>query len=97
VRRSLEQWLVSQDVHPTIVAEFDDSGLARSFGAEGMGVFAAPTVIESEILRESPVRVIGRSEDVRQQFYALSVEKKIKHPAVVAIRRSAREDIFGQK
>ena len=97
VRRSLEQWLVSQDVHPTIVAEFDDSALARSFGAEGMGVFAAPSVIESEILRESAVRVIGRSDDVRQQFYALSVEKKIKHPAVVAIRRSAREDIFGQK
>ena len=97
VRRSLEQWFNSRDVHPAIVAEFDDSALARSFGAEGMGVFAAPTVIESEILQDSAVRLIGRAEDVRQQFYALSVERKIKHPAVVAICRSARQDIFGQK
>jgi LysR family transcriptional regulator, transcriptional activator of nhaA len=97
VRRSLEQWFVSQDVHPTIVAEFDDSALARAFGVDGMGVFAAPTVIEPEILQQSGVRVIGRSEEVRQQFYALSVERKIKHPAVVAICKSAREDIFGQR
>ncbi|HVZ85840.1 MAG TPA: transcriptional activator NhaR [Polyangia bacterium] len=96
VRRSLEQWFISQDIHPAIVAEFDDSALAKSFGAEGLGVFAAPTVIESEILQESAVRVIGRSEGVRHQFYALSVERKIKHPAVVAICKSAREDIFGQ-
>jgi LysR family transcriptional activator of nhaA len=95
VRRSLEQWLMSQDIHPTIVAEFDDSALAKSFGVEGMGVFAAPTVIESEILQGSRVRVIGRSEGVCQQFYALSVERKIKHPAVIAICKSAREDIFG--
>jgi len=95
VRRSLEQWLVSRDIHPTIVAEFDDSALAKSFGVEGMGVFAAPTVIESEILHQSAVRVIGRSDDVRHQFYALSVERKIKQPAVVAICKSAREDIFG--
>lgn len=97
VRRSLEQWFNSRDVHPAIVAEFDDSALARSFGAEGMGVFAGPTVIESEILQDSAVRLIGRAEEVRQQFYALSVERKIKHPAVVAICRSARQDIFGQK
>ncbi len=97
VRRSLEQWFVSRDVHPTIVAEFDDSALARSFGAEGMGVFAAPAVIEPEILQDPAVRLIGRAAEVRQQFYALSVERKIKHPAVVAICRSAREDIFGQK
>ncbi|HXJ23497.1 MAG TPA: transcriptional activator NhaR [Polyangia bacterium] len=97
VRRSLEQWLTTRDLHPVIVAEFDDSALARSFGAEGMGVFAAPTVIESEIRRQSEVRVIGRTEEVRQQFYALSVERKIKHPAVVAICKSAREDIFGRR
>ncbi len=97
VRRSLEQWFIAQDVRPTIVAEFDDSALAKSFGMEGMGVFAAPTVIEREVLHQYAVRVIGRSDGaVRQQFYALSVERKIKHPAVVAICKSARQDIFGQ-
>jgi len=97
VRRSLEQWLISQDVHPAMVAEFDDSALTKAFGMAGLGVFAAPTVIESEVLQQYAVRVIGRSEEVRQQFYALSVERKIKHPAVVAISKSARQDIFGQR
>ena len=96
VRRSLEQWFIAEDVHPTIVAEFDDSALAKSFGMEGMGVFAAPTVIEREVLHQYAVRVVGRSSAVLQQFYALSVERKIKHPAVVAICKSARQDIFGQ-
>ena len=62
----------------------------------GMGVFAAPTVIEREALHQYAVRVIGRSDAVRQQFYALSVERKIEHPAMVAICNSARQDIFGQ-
>jgi LysR family transcriptional activator of nhaA len=97
VRRSLEQWFASADVRPTIVGEFDDSALAKSFGAEGMGVFAAPTVIEREVLQQDRVRLIGRSDAVRQLFYAISVERKIKHPAVVAICKSARQDIFGQR
>jgi LysR family transcriptional activator of nhaA len=94
VRRSLEQWFSAQDVRPDIVAEFDDSALAKDFGMDGLGVFAVPTVIEKEVLRQYGVRVIGRAEAVLQQFYAISVERKIKHPAVVAICRSAREDIF---
>lgn len=94
VRRSLEQWFAANDIRPKIVAEFDDSGLARDFGREGMGVFAAPTVIESEVIHDVRVRVVGRSDQVRQQFYAISVERKIKHPAVAAICEAARRDIF---
>ncbi|XXY44935.1 transcriptional activator NhaR [Sorangium sp. So ce269] len=94
VRRALEQWFDSQEIRPTIVAEFDDSALAKDFGKEGMGVFAAPTVIEAEVLHQYRVRVVGRSEAVRQQFYAISVERKIKHPAVVAICEAARQNIF---
>jgi LysR family transcriptional activator of nhaA len=94
VRRSLEQWFNSQEIRPAIVAELDDSALAKDFGMEGMGVFAAPSVIETEVLRQYRVRVVGRAEAVRQQFYAISVERKIKHPAVVAICNSARQDIF---
>lgn len=70
-----------------------DSARAR----ERLRVFAAPTVIESEVLQQYAVRVIGRSDEVRQQFYALSVERRIRHPAVVAISKSAREDIFGHR
>jgi LysR family transcriptional activator of nhaA len=94
VRRALEQWFDAQGVQPKIVAEFDDSALAKDFGKEGMGVFAAPSVIEAEVKRDYHVRVIGRSSAVRQQFYAISVERKIRHPAVAAVCEGARKDIF---
>jgi LysR family transcriptional activator of nhaA len=94
VRRALEQWFETEDIRPRIMAEFDDSALVKEFGEEGLGLFAAPEVIESEVLQHYAVRVVGRAEAVRQQFYAISVERKIKHPAVMAICESARQDIF---
>jgi LysR family transcriptional activator of nhaA len=97
VRRSLEQWFESEDIRPRVVAEMDDSALGKELGEDGLGVFAAPAVIEAEILDRYRVRVVGRSEAVRQQFYAISVERKIKHPAVVAICEAARQDIFSKK
>src|SRR2546421_462923 len=94
VRRALEQWFNSQDIHPRVVGEFDDSALAKDFGTEGMGIFAAPTVIEAEVRKQYRVRVVGRSDAVRQQFYAISVERKIRHPAVAAVCEAARKDLF---
>lgn len=94
VRRALERWFGAQDIRPRIVAEFDDSALAKDFGREGMGVFAAPTVIEAEVVRDYGVQVVGRAAAVRQQFYAISGERKIRHPAVVAICEAARQKIF---
>jgi LysR family transcriptional activator of nhaA len=94
VRRALEQWFTVQGIHPRVVAEFDDSALAKDFGREGMGIFAAPTVIEAEVRQQYRVRVVGRSEAVRQQFYAISVERKIRHPAVAAVCEAARKDLF---
>jgi LysR family transcriptional activator of nhaA len=94
VRRALEHWFEAEDVRPRAVAETDDSALAKELGEDGLGVFAAPAVIEAEVLRRYRVRVVGRSEAVRQQFYAISVERKIKHPAVVAICEAARQEIF---
>jgi LysR family transcriptional activator of nhaA len=97
VRRALEHWFDAQDIRPRVVAEMDDSALAKELGEDGLGAFAAPAVIEDEILRRYRVRVVGRSEAVRQQFYAISVERKIKHPAVVAICEAARQDIFSDR
>ena len=96
VRRSLEQWFDAEQIRPVIVAEVDDSALAKDFGKAGMGVFAAPAVIEAEVRQQYGVRVVGRAEAVRQSFYAISVERKIKHPAVVAIREAARQEIFAK-
>ena len=97
VRRSLEQWFASERIRPAIIAEFDDSVLAKDFGRQGMGVFAAPTVIEDEVVHDYGVKVVGRAPDVRQHFYAISVERKIRHPAVAAICEAARQEIFRPK
>jgi LysR family transcriptional regulator, transcriptional activator of nhaA len=94
LRRALDQWFYTEDVQPTIVGEFDDSALMHVFGEEGAGFFAGPTVIEEEIRRRFKVQVVGRSTGLRQRFYAISVERKLKHPAVVAISESARRDLF---
>ena len=94
VRRALEQWFGAEKIRPRIVAEFDDSALAKDFGRQGMGVFAAPAVIEAEVLHDYGVRVVGRAKAVRQQFYAISIERKIRHPAVAAICEAARQEIF---
>ncbi len=97
VRRALEQWFAAEQIRPWVVAEFDDSALAKDFGRQGMGIFATPTVIEAETAHDYGVRVVGRSEAVRQQFYAISVERKIRHPAVAAICEAARQEIFAAK
>lgn len=94
VRRALEQWFEAQSVRPVVIAEFDDSALAKDFGKAGMGIFAAPTVIENEVVQQYRVRIVGRANAVRQHFYAISVERKIKHPAVIAIREAARQKVF---
>ena len=95
VRRRLDQWLDSAKLRPTVVGEFDDSALMYAFGEDGRGFFPAPTVFEDEFRRRYNVRLLGRSKTVRQQFYAISVDQRLHHPAVMAIVHAAREDLFG--
>jgi LysR family transcriptional activator of nhaA len=95
LRRSLDQWFDTQGIRPLVVGEFDDSALLNVFGQTGAGLFASPSVIEAEVRRQYGVQVIGRLEDVRERFYAISVERKLKHPAVVAISEAARQKLFG--
>lgn len=94
LRRSLDQWFESQRVRPRVAGEFQDSALMKVFGQAGIGVFAAPTVIENEVRRHYGVTVLGRTEAVIERFYAISVERKLKHPAVVAISEAARQKLF---
>jgi LysR family transcriptional activator of nhaA len=91
----LDQWFDTQGIHPSVVGEFDDSALLKVFGQTGADLFAAPSVIEAEVRRQYGVQIIGRLEDVRERFYAISVERKLKHPAVVAISEAARQKLFG--
>ncbi|MCP5155803.1 MAG: transcriptional activator NhaR [Ectothiorhodospiraceae bacterium] len=95
LRRALELWFDAKDIRPVAVGEFDDSALIKAFGQAGTGVFASPSVIDPEITSQYGVEVVGRSEDVRERFYAISGERRIKHPAVVEISEAARRDLFG--
>jgi len=94
LRRSLDQWFQRCDVRPRIVAEFEDSALLKVFGKHGHGVFPAPGVLEKEICGQYGVRVLGTASDVSERFYAISVERRIKHPAVAAITEAARDRLF---
>ena len=94
LRRSLDQWFEQKDIHPIMVGEFADRALLKEFGQAGVGVFATPTIIENQIKRQYKVEKIGRLDEVRDKFYAISVERKVKHPAVVAIADSARKTLF---
>ena len=95
LRRSLNQWFDRNDIKPRVVAEFEDNALLNVFGADGLGIFAASTVVEDEIVAQHGVQVLGRADEVRERFYAISVERRLKNPAVVAISDAARQEIFG--
>lgn len=94
LRRALDQWFERNEVKPKVVAEFEDSALLKAFGADGVGVFAAPSVVEAEVTAQYGVETIGRSDEVKERFYAISAERRLKHPAVVAISDAARHDLF---
>lgn len=94
LRRSLNQWFSKHDIAPRVVAEFEDSALLKAFGADGLGLFAGPTAVEAEIRAQYDVAVVGRTMEMKERFYAISVERRLKHPAVLAISATARDDIF---
>jgi LysR family transcriptional activator of nhaA len=93
LRRALEQWFDDQGIRPLVRAEFTDSALLKAFGGFGDGVFAAPTAVEDEVQRMYGVSVVGREESVRERVYAISVEKRLKNPAVVAISQAAKRTL----
>lgn len=95
LRRSIDQWLEAEDLHPRLLAEFDDSALMKAFGHVGTAAFPAPTAIEAEVVRQYRVHPIGRVTAVRERYYAISVERRLKHPGVLAITDTAKHDVFG--
>ena len=97
VRGALMQWLDRRDIRPRIAGEFDDSALMKAFGQAGAGAFVAPSVIEREVMRQYDVRPVGRTDEVRERFYAISAERKLRHPAVVAVNDAARLELFSTR
>jgi LysR family transcriptional activator of nhaA len=94
MRQRFDLWLASHRIRPRIVAEFDDAALMKAFGGEGRGVFMTPAVLESETAAQYGVRVVGRSDELVEEFHAISTERRITHPCVAAITSSARDQFF---
>jgi LysR family transcriptional activator of nhaA len=93
-RRVLDDWFESIGVVPRIVGELDDSALIETFAQHGVGAFAAPLAIEAQIVRQSDVTRIGTAQGVKARFYAISTERRIKHPAVAMVTERARREVF---
>ena len=94
VRQQLDHWLNKHQLQPRLVGEFDDSALMNAFGREGRGIFTSPSVLDEETTAQFGVEVIGRSSDLVEEFFAISVERRITHPCVVAITKAAKADLF---
>ena len=97
IRPQLIQWFEKQGIRPRYVGEFDDGALLKAFGQVGTGIFAAPSVIGKEVCRQYGVVEIGETNEIMERFYAISVERRLTHPAVKAISSAAREELFGQE
>ena len=95
LRRGLDRWFHQREIRPRIVAEFHDSALLKVFGEHSSGIFAAPSAIEEEIASEYSVELVGRTDEVMERFYLISVERRIRNPAVAAISANAKEVVFG--
>ncbi|MET0610812.1 MAG: transcriptional activator NhaR [Pseudomonas caspiana] len=94
VRSRLMRWFAELKIQPRIVGEFDDSALMKAFGKSGSGIFVAPSVIADEVQAQYGVQLLGQTDAVTESFYAISVERKVKHPGIVAITEGARQKLF---
>ncbi len=94
IHQRVLQWLEENAVHPRVVGEFDDSAMMKAFGQSGAGVFLAPTVIASQVSAQYRVVALGQVDTLVEQVYAITTERRISHPASVAISTAARDKLF---
>lgn len=97
LRAVIDRWLEKHRLHPRIVAEFDDSALMKAFGEEGAGIFLAPTAIKGEVVQKYNVNVIGQLDEIKETFYAISVERRVVNPIVAKVIESANNTLFSNK
>jgi LysR family transcriptional activator of nhaA len=95
IRPALERWFEAKGVRPRFVGEFDDSALLKAFGQGGAGLFVAPTAIADYVCRQYDVRAVGRIDSVVELLYAITTERRMQHPAAVAVSQAASREVFG--
>jgi len=96
MRGSLARWFSERQIEPRVVGEFDDAALMRAFGKAGVGIFPAPAILADEILAQDEAELVGRAEDLTARYYAISVERKLMHPAVVAVSSAAEKGLLAK-
>jgi LysR family transcriptional activator of nhaA len=94
LRGRIDEWFELHQVRPDVVGEFEDNALLNTFGRRGAGLFFAPAALQSDIEEQFGAKLIGQVPQVREQVFAISNERKIKHPAVEAILASVHEGVF---
>lgn len=97
LRGPLLRWLNDAGVHPVVAGEFEDGALMKAFGQAGAGVFPVPAAIADEVCTQLGVQEVGRTDELREQFYAITVERRLSHPATVAVIGAARDRLFAQR
>lgn len=96
LRQLLDNWFDAEGIRPRIVGEFKDSALIKTFGSAGAGLFAAPSAIETEVRSHYNVQALAVIPAIQESFYAISVERRLKHPAVVTLCEAARDTLFAK-
>jgi LysR family transcriptional regulator, transcriptional activator of nhaA len=97
LRGTINHWLVKNQLQPHIIGEFDDTALMKAFGQSGIGVFPVPAVVAEEVQLQYGVAPIGRVEEIVVRYYAISQERRLKHPAVLAVRQAAKKNLFAEE
>ncbi len=95
IRRALDQWLEQHDAHPVLIGEFEDYAMLREFARAGHGFTPVPSILEEQFRREYGFARVGVATGIKAEFYAISVERKIKNPAVAAMIENARQAFEG--
>ncbi len=93
IRRALDDWFDRNSLSPTLVAEFEDSALMKAFGEAGNGLFPSPVAIRREVEQKYHARCIGLASGVQETYFAISGERKLKHPAVLRVIEAARKEL----
>jgi LysR family transcriptional regulator, transcriptional activator of nhaA len=94
LRRAINRWFDDAGYAPRVIAEFDDSALLKEFGHGGAGLFPIPAAVLDDVKRQYKVELVGHIDEVRARFYAITLQRKLTHPAIVAISQAAKEDLL---
>jgi LysR family transcriptional activator of nhaA len=96
VQTLLTRWFNEQRIQPHIIGKFDDSALMKTFGKAGAGIFPAPAILADEMRDQYGAEIVGCARDVVVRYYAISIERRLTHPAVVAVSQAAKQSLFAE-